>query len=67
MMNVSKDIKHGFDFVSVKDFITYEKAMEVNEHFECEARGVLPIKNIGKIEMYFVKGGCVSHSFYKNK
>jgi len=34
MMNVSKDIKHGFDFVSVKDFITYEKAMEVNEHFE---------------------------------
>jgi len=29
---------------------------EVKEYFRCESRGVLPIKNIGKIEMYFVKG-----------
>lgn len=29
----------------------------IKEQFECESRGSIPIKNIGEIDMYFVKGG----------
>jgi class 3 adenylate cyclase len=28
----------------------------INEEFDCESRGVIPIKNRGEIEMFFVKG-----------
>jgi hypothetical protein len=30
---------------------TYE---HVREHFECEHRGRIPVKNAGEIDMYFV-------------
>lgn len=29
----------------------------IKDQFNCESRGTIPIKNIGEIDMYFVKGG----------
>lgn len=34
MMNVNRDNPQHFDYFSVKDFISYDKAIEVNDHFE---------------------------------
>lgn len=44
--------------VAGKVNITENTYMLVNSFFECEYRGIIPIKNKGDVKMYFVKGIC---------
>jgi hypothetical protein len=54
LQHAESDPRDGPDSRINSSFVKLGHYQHIRDHFECEYRGRIPVKNAGEIDMYFV-------------